>query len=357
MEIGIVGLPNVGKSTLFNALTNAHAASSNYPFTTIEPNVGIVSVPDKRLDILFDIFKPPKKVPAYVKFVDIAGLVKGASKGEGLGNKFLANIREVDAIIHIVRCFRDSDVVHVLGEVDPIRDIEVIETELMLADLESVEKAIDKNSGSARTGNKEAIEKVEKLKTIKDLLSNGLPASKSNYSPQELKEFNLLTSKPVLYVANTSEKPDNEIIKKLSEYLSKRNQKFLLISAKIESEIIQLAESDRKEFLKEIGEEYTGLEKVIRSGTQLLNLISFFTVGSEDEVRAWSITKGTKAPQAAGKIHSDFEKGFIKAEVYSFSDIEKYRDEKILREKGLIRLEGKDYEIKDGDICFFKFNV
>lgn len=357
MEIGIVGLPNVGKSTLFNALTNAHAASSNYPFTTIEPNVGIVSIPDKRLDTLFEIFKPPKKTPAYVKFVDIAGLVKGASKGEGLGNKFLANIRETDAIIHIVRCFQDSDVVHVLGEVDPIRDIEVIETELILADLESVEKAIDKNSGAARTGNKEAKEKIEKLNRIKDTLSKGLPAINSGYTIEELKEFNLLTSKPVLYVANTSEKPDMQMLKKLEDYIKSRNGQLLTISAKIESEIIQLNEADRKEFLKEIGQEYTGLERVIRGGTKLLNLISFFTVGSEDEVRAWTIKKGTKAPQAAGKIHSDFEKGFIKAEVYSFSDIEKYRDEKILREKGLIRLEGRDYEIKDGDICFFKFNV
>jgi len=357
MEIGIVGLPNVGKSTLFNALTNAHAASSNYPFTTIEPNVGVVSVPDKRLDALFDIFKPPKKVPAYVKFVDIAGLVKGASKGEGLGNKFLANIRETDAIVHIVRCFKDGDVVHVLGEVDPARDIEVIEMELIFADLESVEKNLDKNSGAARTGNKEAKEKLDKLQSIKDLLSKGLPASKSGLSAAELRDFNLLTSKPVLYVANTSEKQDPEVIKKLDEFVKARNSRLITISAKIESEIIELPEEERKVFLKDIGEEYTGLEKVIRGGAELLNLIYFFTAGSEDEVRAWTIRKGMKAPQAAGAIHTDFEKGFIKAEVYSFADIEKYRDEKILREKGLIKLEGREYEMKDGDVCFFKFNV
>jgi GTP-binding protein YchF len=357
MEAGIVGLPNVGKSTLFNALTNAHAASSNYPFTTIEPNVGIVSIPDRRLDKLFEIFKPPKKTPAYVKFVDIAGLVKGASKGEGLGNKFLANIREVDAIIHIVRCFKDNDVVHVLGEVDPIRDIEVIETELILSDLQSLDKMIDKNSGAARTGDKEAKEKQDKLLKLKEILSSGKPASASGLNPNDLKEFNLLTSKPVLYVANTAENPDMEIINKLSEYIKSRQAKLITISAKIESEIIELPPLERAAFLKELGEQYTGLERVIRGASELLNLISFFAVGSEDEVRAWSIAKGTKAPQAAGKIHSDIEKGFIKAEVYSFDDIEKYGSEKILKEKGLVRLEGRDYEIKDGDICFFKFNV
>jgi GTP-binding protein YchF len=357
MEIGIVGLPNVGKSTLFNALTDAGAASSNYPFTTIDPNVGVVSVPDRRLDILFDIFKPPKKTYSYIKFVDIAGLVKGASKGEGLGNKFLANIREVDAIIQVVRCFRDPDVVHVLGDVDPIRDIEVIELELILSDLESVNKMIDKNLGAARSGDKEAKQKLEKLEILKKTLSDGKMAILSGLKIDEMKEFNLLTSKPMLYVANTNENPDEEILKKLYDYASKKNIEVIKISAKIESEIVKLPENERKEFLKDIGEEYSGLEKIIIAGTKLLDLITFFTVGSTDEVRAWSIKRGTKAPQAAGKIHSDFERGFIRAEVYSFNDIAKYRDEKILREKGLIRLEGKDYEIKDGDICFFRFNV
>jgi GTP-binding protein YchF len=357
MEIGIVGLPNVGKSTLFNALTDAGAASSNYPFTTIDPNVGVVSVPDRRLDILFDIFKPPKKTYSYIKFVDIAGLVKGASKGEGLGNKFLANIREVDAIIQVVRCFRDPDVVHVLGDVDPIRDIEVIELELILSDLESVNKMIDKNLGAARSGDKEAKQKLEKLEILKKTLSDGKMAILSGLKIDEMKEFNLLTSKPMLYVANTNENPDEEILKNLYDYASNKNIEVIKISAKIESEIVKLPENERKEFLKDIGEEYSGLEKIIIAGTKLLDLITFFTVGSTDEVRAWSIKRGTKAPQAAGKIHSDFERGFIRAEVYSFYDIAKYRDEKILREKGLIRLEGKDYEIKDGDICFFRFNV
>ncbi|MCG2725890.1 MAG: redox-regulated ATPase YchF [Elusimicrobia bacterium] len=357
MEIGIVGLPNVGKSTLFNALTKAGAASSNYPFTTIDPNIGIVPLPDKRLDKLFDIFKPPKKTPAYIKFVDIAGLVKGASKGEGLGNKFLANIREVDAIIQVVRAFDNPDVVHVLGEIEPIRDIEVIETELMLADLESVEKMISKNTGYVKTGDKEAIAKMEKLENIKKALSDGKPASVCEYSNEELRDFNLLTVKPILYVANTSETPDRELVEKFKKYAESKNAGFVRVSAQIESEIAQLPDEEKAVFLQDIGEEYTGLEKIALASKKLLKLISFFTVGSEDEVRSWNLREGSTAPQAAGRIHTDFERGFIKSDTYSFENICAHKTEKILREKGLIRSEGKAYIVKDGDICFFKFNV
>lgn len=357
MDIGIVGLPNVGKSTLFNALTKAGAASSNYPFTTIDPNVGVVPVPDKRLDELFKLFNPPKKVPSYIKFVDIAGLVKGASRGEGLGNKFLANIREVDAIVQVVRVFEDPDVVHVLGEIDPIRDIEVIETELILSDLESVDKMIEKNAGSARTGVKEAKERQEKLEAIRKLLEDGKPARDAGFAEEYTHDLNLLTVKPAFYVANTSEHPNIEVLNKLRAFVKNRNAILVEISAKIESEIIELPDDERAIFLQDLGEEYTGLEKMVLAGQKLLNLISFFTAGSEDEVRSWNIRKGLKAPQAAGKIHSDFEKGFIRADVYSFEDIMKYKDEKTLREKGLIRSEGKEYIVKDGDICFFKFNV
>jgi GTP-binding protein YchF len=357
MEIGIVGLPNVGKSTLFNALTRAGAASSNYPFTTIDPNVGVVPVPDKRLDALFDLFKPPKKVASYIKFVDIAGLMKGASKGEGLGNKFLANIREVDAIVQVVRVFKDPDVVHVLGEVDPVRDIEVIETELMLADMESVDKAIEKNGRDLKARTKDAEEKKVRLEAIKKLLSEGKPAREAGYTIDEVRDFNLLTVKPVFFVANTSEQPDQAVLGKLRDFIKARGSILVEISAKIESEIIELPDEEKAIFLKDLGEDYTGLEKMAIAGYKLLDQISFFTAGSEDEVRAWNLKRGLKAPQAAGRIHTDFEKGFIRAEVYSFDDIMKYKDEKTLKEKGLIRSEGKEYVMKDGDICFFKFNV
>ncbi len=357
MEIGIVGLPNVGKSTLFNALTKAGAASSNYPFTTIDPNVGVASVPDKRLDALFDLFKPPKKVPSYIKFVDIAGLVKGASKGEGLGNKFLANIREVDAIVQVVRVFKNPDVVHVLGEVDPIRDIEVIETELMLADMETVDKAMEKNQRDLKARTKDAEEKKVRLENIKKLLADGKPARAAGYAIDEVRDFNLLTVKPVFFVANTSEQPDKEVLAKLREYIKARSAIVVEISAKIESEISELPDEEKAVFMKDLGEEYTGLEKMALAGYQLLDQISFFTAGSEDEVRAWSLNRGLKAPQAAGRIHTDFEKGFIRADIYSFADIMQYKTEKALREKGLIRSEGKEYVMKDGDICFFKFNV
>ena len=357
MEIGIVGLPNVGKSTLFNALTKAGAASSNYPFTTINPNIGVASVPDKRLDALFDLFKPPKKVPSFIKFVDIAGLVKGASKGEGLGNKFLANIREVDAIVQVVRVFKNPDVVHVLGEVEPIRDIEVIETELMLADMETVDKALEKNQRDLKAKTKDAEEKKVRLEKIKGLLADGKPARDAGYTIEEVRDFNLLTVKPVFFVANTSEQPDKEVLARLREYIKARGVILVEISAKIESEISELPDEEKAMFMKDLGEDYTGLEKMALAGYQLLNQISFVTAGSEDEVRAWNLTRGLKAPQAAGRIHTDFEKGFIRAEVYSFDDIMKYKDEKVLKEKGLIRSEGKEYVMKDGDICFFKFNV
>ncbi|HBA62021.1 MAG TPA: redox-regulated ATPase YchF, partial [Elusimicrobia bacterium] len=356
MEIGIVGLPNVGKSTLFNALTKAGAASSNYPFTTIDPNVGVASVPDKRLDALFELFKPPKKVPSFIKFVDIAGLVKGASKGEGLGNKFLANIREVDAIVQVVRVFKNPDVVHVLGEVDPIRDIEVIETELLLADMETVDKALEKNVRDLKAKTKDAEEKKARLEKIKALLADGKPARDAGYTIDEVRDFNLLTVKPVFFVANTSEQPDVEVLAKLREFIKARGVILVEISAKIESEISELPDEEKAVFMKDLGEDYTGLEKMALAGYQLLDQISFFTAGSEDEVRAWNLKRGLRAPQAAGRIHTDFEKGFIRAEVYSFEDIMKYKDEKTLKEKGLIRSEGKEYVMKDGDICFFKFN-
>ncbi|MDD6173977.1 MAG: redox-regulated ATPase YchF [Elusimicrobiaceae bacterium] len=357
MDIGIVGLPNVGKSSLFNALTNAGAQASNYPFTTIEPNVGVVPIPDKRLDALFELFKPPKKTAAFIRFVDIAGIVEGASKGEGLGNKFLANIREVDAIIHVVRLFEDENITHVSGSVDPLRDIEIIETELMLADLESVEKMLPKAESNAKSGSKEAKARLEVLKKLQKALSEGKPASSVELEEEEKKDLQLLTMKPMLYVGNNSEKPNEENAKKLREHAQKTGAGFVELCIKFEAEIAELDEEEKHLFLAETGSEYTGLEKIVRAGMQLLNMCTFFTAGPEVEVRSWLIPVGCPAPKAAGKIHSDIERGFICAEVYSVDDILEHKSEKALKEKGLIRQEGRDYIIKDGDVCVFRFNV
>lgn len=357
MEIGIVGLPNVGKSTLFNALTCAGAEASNYPFCTIEPNVGIVPIPDKRLDKLFEMFNPPKKTAAFIKFVDIAGIVKGASQGEGLGNKFLANIREVDAIIHVVRLFEDENVTHVMNSVDPLRDIEVINTELMLADLETATKVCDRLGSNAKSGKKDAVAAWERMKEIKAALENGKPVSSLQLEPEELKDYQFLTAKPVLYVGNNSEKRNVENAEKVAAYAKENGAGFLELSVKFEADIAEFSEEEKHAFLAETGNDYTGLEKVVREGMKLLSLCTYFTAGSEVEVRSWLIPVGCTAPQAAGKIHSDFEKGFIRADVYTFDDLAKFGSEKALREHGLIRSEGKDYIVKDGDVCLFKINA
>jgi len=363
MEIGIVGLPNVGKSTLFNAITKAGAECANYPFCTIEPNVGIVAVPDKRLDFLAKIENPQKVIPATIKFVDIAGLTKGASKGEGLGNKFLSHIREVDAILNVVRCFEDSNIVHVEGSIDPIRDVEIITLELILADMEVVERRLQKTSKLARNDKKAAFE-LEILEKIKKGLNEGKPVRTLQFTEEEKSfvcQLMLLTSKPVMYVANISEEDlisgeENQYVKQLKEYAEKENSQVLVISAKIEEELASLSDEERNELLREYGLAEPGLNNIIRHGYSLLGLITFFTAGPK-EVHAWTIKKGTKAPQAAGKIHSDFEKGFIRAEVISYEDLVKAGSQATAREMGLMRLEGKDYVMQDGDIVVFRFNV
>ncbi len=364
MKLGIVGLPNVGKSTLFNALTNAGAESANYPFCTIDPNVGVVAVPDGRLDRLNEIYHAEKYTPAVIEFVDIAGLVKGASNGEGLGNKFLSHIREVDAIVHVVRCFENKDIIHVEGTVDPLRDVGIINDELILSDLEIVERAIDRTVKAAKS-DKKLMEKVDVLNKVKDCLENGKCARTLDLSDDEkllIDESRLLTLKPIVYVANVSEDEvsgdykNNEGYKKLAEHSRSEGSEIIAVSAQIEAELAELPKEEKTAFLDDLGIEKSGLEKLIQSSYSLLGLISFLTAGPK-EVRAWTITKGTKAPGAAGKIHSDFERGFIRAEVVSFDDLSREGSKVKVKELGLLRSEGKEYVMRDGDVVEFLFNV
>ena len=364
MKLGMVGLPNVGKSTLFNALTNAGAESANYPFCTIEKNVGIVSVPDERLDKLAEMYEPDKFTPATLEFVDIAGLVKGASKGEGLGNKFLADIREVDAIVHVVRCFEDPNIIHVDGSIDPLRDIETINLELIFSDIEIVERRIDRAKKAVK-GDKKYLAEIDFLERLKEHLENGTSARGFDFTDEEhelIKSTPLLSAKPVIYAANLSEDDfvnnidSNENYKKVCALAAEENSAVLPICAQIEAEISDMSDEDKAMFLSELGLEISGLNRIIKEGYSLLGLISFLTAG-KPEVRAWTIKKGTKAPQAAGKIHTDFEKGFIRAEVTSFDDLMACGSMAAAKEKGLVRLEGKDYVMQDGDIVLFRFNV
>ena len=365
MKLGIVGLPNVGKSTLFNSLTKAGAESANYPFCTIDPNVGVVTVPDERLNLLGDFYKSKKVTPAVIEFVDIAGLVKGASKGEGLGNQFLANIREVDAIVHVVRCFEDSNVVHVDGSIDPLRDIETINLELVFSDLEILERRIAKVTKTARM-DKEAAKELTFLEKVKAHLEEGQLAITLETENEDedawLATYNLLTAKPVIYAANVAEDDiaddgaNNQYVQAVREYAAKQNSEVFVICAQIEEEISELDEDERKMFLEDLGLTESGLEKLVRASYHLLGRMSFLTAG-EDETRAWTIKIGTKAPQAAGKIHTDFERGFIKAEVVNYQDLLDCGSYAGAREKGLVRMEGKEYVVQDGDVILFRFNV
>ena len=365
MKLGIVGLPNVGKSTLFNSLTKAGAAAANYPFCTIDPNVGVVAVPDKRLKLLGDLYKSKKVTPAVIDFVDIAGLVKGASKGEGLGNQFLSNIRECDAIVHVVRCFEDENVVHVDGTVDPIRDIETINLELIFADIEILERRIAKTAKSA-VNDKKLKKELDIMKELKDILESGKPAKIFITDDDEISDFvsslGLITYMPVIYAANIAENDlidegeNNKYVKEVRKLASETSSKVFLVCAKIEEEIAQLDDDEKSEYLEALGIKESGLDKLISASYDLLGLLSFLTSG-EDETRAWTIKKGTKAPGAAGKIHSDFERGFIRAEVINFQDLIDCGSSAAAKDKGLMRLEGKEYVVKDGDVILFRFNV
>ena len=365
MKLGIVGLPNVGKSTLFNSLTKAGAESANYPFCTIDPNVGVVTVPDERLNLLGDFYKSKKVTPAVIEFVDIAGLVKGASKGEGLGNQFLANIREVDAIVHVVRCFEDGNVVHVDGSIDPLRDIETINLELIFSDMEILERRIAKVTKTARM-DKEAAKELDFLQKVKKHLEDGKMAITMEFENEDEEGFmgtyNLLTWKPVIYAANVAEDDladdgeNNTYVQSVREYAKEQNSEIFVICAQIEQEIAELDEDEKKMFLEDLGLTESGLEKLVKASYHLLGLMSFLTAG-EDETRAWTIKIGTKAPQAAGKIHTDFERGFIKAEVVNYRDLLDCGSYAGAREKGLVRMEGKEYVVQDGDVILFRFNV
>ena len=365
MKLGIVGLPNVGKSTLFNSLTKAGAESANYPFCTIDPNVGIVTVPDERLKLLGDFYHSKKVTPAVIEFVDIAGLVKGASKGEGLGNQFLANIREVDAIVHVVRCFEDSNVIHVDGNINPLRDIETINLELIFSDLEILERRIAKVTKTARM-DKEAAKELNFLQKVKEHLEDGKMAITLELESEDeegwMSTYNLLTGKPVIYAANVAEDDladdgeSNGFVEKVRAFAAEQNSEIFVICAQIEQEIAELDDDEKKMFLEDLGLSESGLEKLVKASYQLLGLMSFLTSG-EDETRAWTIKIGTKAPQAAGKIHTDFERGFIKAEVVNYQDLLDCGSYAGAREKGLVRMEGKEYVVQDGDVILFRFNV